>query len=142
MVVSKGSTPLQALGYYIPFITSFINNMRKIEREMIQAIIDRRDWRKANTEVEIYPSHAEITLHGNEIGRYYFHPSEDDPSLEISHAHWKTNTTKSRLNALISFVAGGLSGIYQKNFNWYYKRVDAGSGQESVEEFNSLWLAV
>ena len=26
MVVSKGSIPLQALGYYIPFITSFIMN--------------------------------------------------------------------------------------------------------------------
>lgn len=27
--------------------------MRKIEREMVQAIIERRNWRKANTEVRV-----------------------------------------------------------------------------------------
>ena len=94
--------------------------MRKIEREMIQAIIDRKDWRKANTSVTIYDQYAVIKLHGNEIGFYYF----KDQCLKIWHAGWKTVTTKSRLNALINFVKGGLSNVYQKDFRWYYRTED------------------
>ena len=128
MVVSKGSTPLQALGYHIPFITSFINNMRKIEREMIQAIIDRRNFSKANTRVVLHagdPSKGEdrkdmrVYLHGNWIAEY-----TQDGQLNINHCGWITNTTKSRLNALITFVLGGLYGIYQKNYQWYYRIPD------------------
>ena len=126
MVVSKGSTPLQALGYYIPFITSFINNMRKIEREMIQAIIDRRCFSKANTRVVLHagdPSKGEdrknmrVYLHGNWIAEY-----TQDGRLYINHQGWKTVTTKSRLNALITFVMGGLYGIFQKDWTWYMTR--------------------
>lgn len=114
MVVSKGSIPLQALGYYIPFITSFINNMRKIEREMIQAIIDRKDWHKANTSVDITPMYAEICLHGHLIAKYNLNTME----LHISHQGWTTNTTKSRLNSLASFVTGKYA-VWQKNFEWF-----------------------
>ena len=135
MVVSKGSIPLQALGYYIPFITSFINNMRKIEREMIQAIMELKDkrasffyrndsWSKANTLVkrgrnDVTDPSSEVYLHGNHIATYF-----DDGRLIINHQGWITNTTKSRLNALITFVLGGLYGIYQKNYQWYYRIPD------------------
>ena len=132
MVVSKGSTPLQALGYYIPFITSFINNMRKIEREMIQAIMDRKSFNKANTSVSIgyagtmldhyKDAYMTIKLHGNEIAKYYY--NKDNTPLCINHCGWMTNTTKSRLNALITFVRGGCYGIYQKNFQWFYRTPD------------------
>ena len=66
----------QAWGFTSLFITSFINNMRKIEREMIQAIIDRRCFSKANTRVVLHagdPSKGEdrkdmrVYLHGNWI---------------------------------------------------------------------------
>ena len=128
MVVSKGSIPLQALGYYIPFITSFINNMRKIEREMIQAIIDRRSYNKANTSVSLYTSSTQmgcgldtdsasemrVYLHGHHIASY-----TEDGQLYINHQGWKTRTTKSRLNALIKFVLGDLVSINQTDFKWY-----------------------
>ena len=149
MVVSKGSTPLQALGYYIPFITSFINNMRKIEREMIQAIIDRRCFSKANTRVVLHagdPSKGEdrkdmrVYLHGNEIAKYYY--NKDNTPLYINHCGWKTNTTKSRLNALIQHLEGGLSGIYQKNFEWIVKRVDNGDGSVHEYPMPDAWLLV
>ena len=143
MVVSKGSTPLQALGYYIPFITSFINNMRKIEREMIQAIIDRSHFSKANTKVQVHvpmgvDSRAEmrVYLHDNHIATYA------NEGLYINHQGWKTNTTKSRLNALIQFVLGGLSGIYQKDFEWYLKKVDAGNGKVETSPVPDSWLFV
>ena len=39
----------------------------------------------------------------------------------IANAGYKTNTTKSRLNVLIQFVHGGLSGLFQKNYEWFLK---------------------
>ena len=107
--------------------------MRKIEREMIQAIIDRRSYNKANTSVSLYKSATQmgcgldtdsasemrVHLHGNHIASY-----TDDGRLYINHQGWITNTTKSRLNALITFVLGGLYGIYQKNYQWYYRIPD------------------
>ena len=95
--------------------------MRKIEREMIQAIIERKDWHKANTSVEVHESSdiptrktMYIKLHGHIIGQY-----DDDGTLLINHQGWKTVTTKSRLNALIQFVLGGTSRIGQRNFEWF-----------------------
>ena len=94
--------------------------MRKIEREMIQAIIDRSHFSKANTKVQVHVpmgvnSRAEmrVYLHDNHIATYA------NEGLYINHQGWKTNTTKSRLNALIKFVLGDLVGINQTDFEWY-----------------------
>jgi len=95
--------------------------MRKIEREMIQAIIEGRDWKKANTEVITSPAYARVYLHDNCIAEYSYCKGL---KLSINHCGWITNTTKSRLNALITFVLGGLYGIYQKNYQWYYRIPD------------------
>ena len=127
---SKGSTPLQALGYSFPFITSFINNMRKIEREMIQAIVDRRDWHKANTSVDITPMYAEIRLHNHLIAKYNL----SNMDLIISHCGWTTNTTKSRLNSLCSFVTGKCA-VFQKNFEWFLTK----SNGETVEFMDGFY---
>ena len=89
--------------------------MRKIEREMIQAIIDQRDYKKANTEVSQGLNRSDVYLHDHHIASYY----HDSGELLIANAGWKTNTTKSRLNVLIQFVHGGLSGLIQKNFEWF-----------------------
>ena len=133
----------QAQGFTSLFITSFINNMRKIEREMIQAIIDRSHFSKANTKVQVHvpmgvDSRAEmrVYLHDNHIATYA------NEGLYINHQGWKTNTTKSRLNALIQFVLGGLSGIYQKDFEWYLKKVDGGNGKVETSPVPDTWLLV
>ena len=136
MVVSKGSTPLQALGYYIPFITSFINNMRKIEREMIQAIIDGRSWSKANTRVKDEGDVQSIYLHDNKIA--YIEKGQ----LFINHCGWKSVTSKSRLNALVKHYLGELSCIYQKNFDWFVKQTDNATGMYDTYEFPDGWLLV
>ena len=93
--------------------------MRKIEREMIQAIIERRNFKKGNTEVIKKSDYMGIYLHGNLIAKYGL--NDNWGQLFISHCNWLTNTTKSRLNALISFLTGS-HGIYQKNFRWYLVR--------------------
>ena len=110
---------------------------------MIQAIIDRSHFSKANTKVQVHvpmgvDSRAEmrVYLHDNHIATYA------NEGLYINHQGWKTNTTKSRLNALIQFVHGGLSGIYQKNFEWYMKRVSNSDGSVYEYPIPDAWLLV
>ena len=116
---------------------------------MIQAIIDRSCMNKANTKVVVHHGNMDsnaadyrkesvrVYLHDNHIATY-----TNDGQLSINHQGWKTNTTKSRLNALIQFVLGGLSGIYQKDFEWYLKKVDAGNGKVETSSVPDGWLLV
>ena len=93
--------------------------MRKIEREMIQAIIDQRNWSSSNTTVKYDKDSglSQVFLHGHNIAEY----GHGDMSLAVNNCGYETNTTKSRLNVLIQFVHGGLSGLYQKNFEWFLR---------------------
>jgi len=107
--------------------------MRKIEREMIQCIIDERSMSKANTRVEFNQTHFNFYLHGHKIAVYY----PNSMHLHLNNCGYETNTTKSRLNALIEFVCGGTCGIYQHKFNWFLKK------DKDVTEFPcNQWVAV
>ena len=111
--------------------------MRKIERQMIQAIVDdRKHWSKDNTRVELDEDKCchNVYLHGHRIACYY--PSMQ--RLHINNCGYETNTTKSRLNVLINFVLDGTkNGIYQHNWNWFLRRNGV------VEDFPSNeWVAL
>ena len=112
--------------------------MRKIEREMIQAIIDQRDFSKANTMVRQGLNRSDVYLHGHHIASYYHDGSS---SLMIANAGYKTNTTKSRLNVLIQFVHGGLSGLFQKNYQWFL-RLPLQSGDTQDYPWSGALVAV
>ena len=94
--------------------------MRKIELEMNEAIRSGHAWSKDNTCVTYDPTNnmsAEVFLHGNHIATV----TDNDLTL-YSGGGWFTNTTKSRLNALINEFSEPISnGIFQKNWNWYVK---------------------
>jgi hypothetical protein len=94
--------------------------MRKIERQMLQAIVDDRShWSKDNTRVELKDGIHSVWLHGHRIAEYEGKTSK----LWINNCGYETVTTKSRLNVLIDFVLGGIgNGIYQKNWNWFLTR--------------------
>ena len=99
---------------------SFINNMRNIEIEMNQAILDNRDWRKANTEV-IYNPHSgnsHVYLHGHEIAII------GDHFVKIFDGGYQSQTTKSRLNAICARHCIQGEGIYQKAGEWFVKVID------------------
>jgi hypothetical protein len=89
--------------------------MRKIEQQMNDAIIKKVDFKSANTEVIYYSGNdiSDVYLHGNLIARVYAH------SIELFDGGYQSNTTKSRLNAILS--VHGLPGesVFQKNFNWF-----------------------
>jgi hypothetical protein len=94
--------------------------MRVIEKQMIEAIKDRRPWKSGNTEVSLsrhkpgFPG-GKVWLHGNLIALVRY--AEDHlgnivgvSGLDITLAGRNTPTTRSRLNALIKEF-GTMDGI-------------------------------
>ena len=90
--------------------------MRKIETQMNQAIRGQRNWAGSNTTVFTTDNGLESTvyLHGNHIATYFHY----DRKLQLFDGGWQSNTTKSRLNALLQEFGGG-DRVIQKNWAWY-----------------------
>ena len=90
--------------------------MRQIERQMNFALSNKGSWSNSNTSVTYYKSEnlSEVRLHGNLIA-WLDHTKQ---VLAISSAGWHTNTTKSRLNALLYEFNTGIR-VFQKDFDWY-----------------------
>lgn len=86
--------------------------MRKIEQDMISAIIGGYDWKGSNTTVTFDGDDWEVRLHGNLIARC------ESGDLEVSVAGWNTSTTRSRINALLRHFKRRthLAYLKQKNF--------------------------
>ena len=85
---------------------------------MNAAVAESRDWRNANTAVTFDADReiSEVYLHGNKIAEI------GDDYLQIFDGGWQSNTTKSRLNALIDrFCNAVTDGVYQRNYVWYLK---------------------
>ena len=91
--------------------------MRQIERDMLSAIKLGKCWRKANTEVYTNDNSASLVyLHGNHIA------TVTDDNVTVFDGGWQTNTTKSRLNAIINEFCDGLTdGVFQKDYEWLIK---------------------
>ena len=94
--------------------------MRKIESDMNAAIRNRSDFRSSNTTVEnafntaTNQMEAIVKLHGNHIA------TVTNDTLILFDGGWQSNTTKSRLNALINeFTDGTKNGVFQKNWSWF-----------------------
>ena len=119
------------LSLFIPFIPFQI--MRKIERQMNEAILNRKDFFSSNTSVENYVNNitgvreAVVKLHGNHIATV-------GDTLQICDAGWQTVTTKSRLNALCNEFAEGCY-VFQKNFDWFLGDADGNKIPFPTEEF-------
>jgi hypothetical protein len=89
--------------------------MRKIEKQMLSAVMQRKDFMLANTSVfyisaaetgNPYGSRSEIYLHGNQIAEFW-HDMPEGEKLQVNEsmlARWPTPTTKSRLRALGAHV--------------------------------------
>ncbi len=91
--------------------------MRQIEKEMNHAIrVQKSYFSKGNTAVRTSHDGIEyqIYLHNNLIGSYN-HPKRE---LTIFDGGWRSNTTKSRLNALLDGFSYGLR-VFQKDFEWF-----------------------
>ena len=89
------------------------STMRKIEQLMNAAISASIDWKLDNTEVICCSNVSDVYLYGNLIARI------GETWIELFDGNHQTNTTKSRLNAILS--KHGMDGeyIFQKKGMWY-----------------------
>ena len=95
--------------------------MRKIERLMNAAITEGKDFKMANTEVISCSNVSDVFLHGNLIARI------GETWIELFDGGWRSNTTKSRLNAILSEHGCPGEGIFQKNFQWFFSSSQFGT---------------
>jgi hypothetical protein len=89
--------------------------MRKIETIMNRAILNRQDWQQGNTKV-VYDESREVScvyLFGNLIADI------GDNCIALYDGGWQTNTTKSRLNAILKENGNGTERVFQKNHRWF-----------------------
>lgn len=89
--------------------------MRTIEKNMLNAIRERKNWRCNNTSVEVekfgnLPACVVVRLHGNII----YIKNTETGEKRFTLAGWNSNTTRSRLRAL------GID-ICQRNYNAIHK---------------------
>ena len=90
--------------------------MRKLERQMNFAVSNKGNWSGTNTQVTYNESIdcSSVYLHGHHIATF----DHNLKAVKISSCGYQTNTTKSRLNALLEEVKFGCK-VFQKNFDWF-----------------------
>ena len=90
--------------------------MRKIEKQMNFAISNKADWSNSNTRVEFNSNTncSSVYLHGHQIATL----DHSTKAVKLSSCGYETNTTKSRLNAILDEVKYGCR-VFQKNFDWF-----------------------
>ena len=91
--------------------------MRKIERLMNDAISNQKNWSNANTQVTTEDNVSRVFLHGNQIATI------GENFIQLFDGNHQSNTTKSRLNAILT--EHGVQGecVFQKNFQWFVRTV-------------------
>ena len=87
--------------------------MRKIERQMNNAITKGVDFKCANTEVISYTNSSDVYLHGHLIARI------GETWIELFDGGYQTVTTKSRLNAILAEHGCPGEYIFQKKGQWF-----------------------
>lgn len=88
---------------------------------MNAAISAGKDWKSANTAVINNDDIAMVFLHGNKIAEV------GENFIRLFDGGWQSNTTKSRLNAILA--AHGIDGerVFQKQFNWFLSIANGGA---------------
>ena len=80
------------------------------------AISNKADWSSSNTQVSFNSNTncSSIYLHGHRIATL----CHETKAVKIDSCGYTTNTTKSRLNAILDEVKWGCK-VFQKNFDWF-----------------------
>jgi hypothetical protein len=116
-----------------------LQTMRKIEKQMCDAIQANIDWQSANTSVHFDPETgvSVVRLHGNKIAEV------SDTDMTIFDGGWQTTTTKSRLNALCQEFCIAGEGVFQKNYQWFVRKFAGAINGKNVfvtEEFDNGYI--
>ena len=89
--------------------------MRNITELAIDAFLNARKFKSANTSVKALPNVTVLELHGNEIAYRYNDPEN---TLSITTCGLNSNTTKEQLNGLPNVH------ICQKKGQWYLNGIE------------------
>lgn len=89
--------------------------MKAVEKKMLRAIKERKNLTCGNTTVRFINGNCVVHLFGNVIA------SSEGDKWWLRDCGWRTPTTKSRLNALLSFLRDSMTYIYQKKRVWYVR---------------------
>ena len=94
--------------------------MRKIETQMNMANKSQKNWASGNTQVITDNGFSRVFLHGNHIANVFDDVVNGDYKkvVQLFDGGWQTNTTKSRLNAILFEFVTGFS-VFQKNWEWF-----------------------
>ena len=90
--------------------------MRKVTETTVKAFINAQSISVSNSTVKVLPNVTVYELFGNEIAYRYNDPEK---TLMVTHAGYKTNTTKDRLNAILQEL--NIGTLYQNKGSWYIK---------------------
>ena len=109
--------------------------MRKIETQMNNAIQNNLNWQSGNTSVHFNEEDnvSVVRLHGNKIAEV------GDTFIRLFDGGWQTNTTKSRLNAILSEHGEPGDRVFQSNFDWFVS-MNTVEGITTVPFFSSMRL--
>ena len=83
---------------------------------MNRAVVNKNDWSNSNTKVD-YNSNTNcstIVLHRTAIAVY----DHNTQALKLNSGGYTSNTTKSRLNAILQELIAG-ARVFQRDFNWF-----------------------
>jgi hypothetical protein len=90
--------------------------MRKIERQMVEAIRNRKNFRLDNTEVVHNGSNTSVLLFGNLIATVDWMLAM--VAVGFENPDHQTATTKSRMNAVLRELCG--VSVYQHRKVWHF----------------------
>ena len=82
---------------------------------MNNAISNGANWSSSNTQVTTENGVSSVYLHGNLIAEV------DDKGIKMYDGGWQSNTTKSRLNAILCDHGISGEGVFQKNWEWFVR---------------------
>ena len=109
--------------------------MRKIETAMNDAISHNQDWQSGNTSVHFNEEEnlSIVRLYGNKIAEV------GETFIRLFDGDHQSNTTKSRLNAILSEHGESGDCVFAKNFEWFVS-MNTAQGITTVPFFNSMRL--
>jgi hypothetical protein len=102
--------------------------MRKVTDQTVNAFTNNTNKTVGNTSVQNENGDSVMRLHGHPIAR-----KSPDGTIMISNCGWQSNTTKERLNGILSIVGGGIS---QKKGVWY---LTYANGETVVMESKTIY---
>ena len=102
---------------------------------MNTAIQNNLNWQSGNTSVHFNEEEnvSVVRLHGNKIAEV------GDTFIRLFDGGWQTNTTKSRLNAILFEHGDEGDCVFQKNFDWFVN-INTVQGITTVPFFSSMRL--